>query len=97
MDIAKIWMSQRSLRRLGQVPAMVETLRDGGVLPAITLAQCEDGEIQLEDGHHRLTAHWLSGKTDLDSQDYFLIEKDQWKPRVGRIADLLQILDCKDV
>jgi hypothetical protein len=86
MDITKIWLSQRNLRRAGQIPAMIETLCEGGVLPPITLARCEDGEIQVEDGHHRLTAIWLSGKTALDDHEYFVIEKDQWKPRVGRLS-----------
>jgi hypothetical protein len=93
MDITKIWLSQRNLRRAGQIPSMIETLCEGGVLPPITLARCEDGEVQLEDGHHRLAAIWLSGKTDLDSHDYVMLEKDQWKPRFGRITDLIQKLE----
>lgn len=96
MDITKIWLSQKNLRRAGQIPAMIETLRDGGSLPAITLARCEDGEIQIEDGHHRLMAHWLSGKTDLDLHDYIVVEKDQWKRRFGNINNLLQILEQSD-
>jgi len=86
MDITKIWLSQRNLRRAGQIPAMIETLCEGGVLPPITLARCEDGEIQVEDGHHRLTAIWLSGRTALNYDEYFVIEKEQWKPRVGRLT-----------
>ena len=93
MDITKIWLSQRNLRRAGQIPAMIKTLCEGGVLPPIILARCEDGEIQIEDGHHRLTAIWLSGKTDLDYDEYIVVEKDQWKPRFGRILDLIQILE----
>lgn len=81
-------MSQRDLRRAGQIPAMIETLREGGILPPITLAQDEFGEIQLEDGHHRLMALWLSGKTNLDKHEYVLVEKDQWKPRFGGIDRL---------
>ncbi len=96
MDITKIWLSQRNLRRAGQIPAMIETLREGGILPPITLARCEDGEIQLDDGHHRLMALWLSGKTDLDLYDYIMLEKDQWKPRFGKILDLIQNLQSKE-
>ena len=90
MDITKIWMSQNNLRRAKQIPAMIETIRSGGILPPIVLMRCEDGEIQVEDGHHRLTAIWISGKTELDYNDYFMVEKDQWKPRRGRI-DILEI------
>ena len=95
MDITKIWLSQRNLRRAGQIPAMVRTLCNDGVLPPITLARCEDGEIQVDDGHHRLIAIWLSGKNDLDLHDYVMIEKDRWKPRCGKISDLMQILEWK--
>lgn len=74
MDITKIWLSQRNLRRAGQIPAMVETLCEGGVLPPIILARCEDGEIQVEDGHHRLRAIWLSGRITLYSDEYYVVE-----------------------
>lgn len=90
MDITNIWMSQRNLRRAGQIPAMIDTLCEGGVLPPIILARCEDGEIQVEDGHHRLTAIWLSGRSNLCYDEYIVVEKDQWKSRIGRISDLIQ-------
>ena len=86
MDITKIWLSQKNLKRAGQIPAMIETLRNGGLLPPIALARCEDGEIQLDDGHHRLMAIWEFGRTVLESHEYVLIEKDQWKPRFGKMA-----------
>jgi len=90
MDITKIWFSQRNLHRAGQIPAMIKTLCEGGVLPQITLARCEDGEIQVEDGHHRLTAIWLSGRTDLYYDEYIIVEKDQWKSRVGKVSIVLK-------
>ena len=90
MDITKIWVSQLILRRFKQIPSMIESLKDGKFLPQITLIRCEDGEIQVEDGHHRLMSVWLSGKTDLESHQYVLIEKDQWKPRRGKIENLLE-------
>lgn len=94
MDITKIWMSQKTLRRAGQIPAMIETLCEGGVLPPITLARCEDGEIQVEDGHHRLTAIWVSGRNELDYHEYIMVEKEQWKPRFGKISELVET--CKE-
>lgn len=96
MDITKIWMSQRKLRNLGQVPLMIRELNEGNTLPPISLAMCEDGEVQLEDGHHRLTAIWLNGRQELLEHEYVLVEKDQWKPRFGRIADFVQRLDMGD-
>lgn len=86
MDITKIWLSQRNLRRSWQIPQMVEVLGDGGFLPPIILARCEDGEIQVEDGHHRLTAIWTSGRNELREEEYILVEKEQWKPRCGKMV-----------
>jgi len=48
-----------------------------------------DGSIQVDDGHHRLTAIWLSGRTELEEDEYLLIEKEQWRPRFGQISDLM--------
>ena len=93
MDIKELWLSQLNLRRLHQIPSMLEVLYEGGSLPPIILTRCDDGEIQVEDGHHRLTAIWLSGKMTLDYRDCIVVEKPQWKPRVGRIETLLQILE----
>ncbi len=58
-------------------------------LPLVTIACCEDGSYQLEDGHHRLVAYWLSGQVVLQSHQYFLVPKDRWKPRFGQIEKLL--------
>ena len=88
MDIMDIWMSQTNLRRSKQIQGMIETIRNGGLLSPITLARCEDGEIQVEDGHHRLMAIYLSGRSELFSDEFVLIEKDQWKNRFGKVDNL---------
>ena len=88
MQITDIWMSQRKLRRIHQIPAMMELLEEGGCLPRITLSRSEDGSIQVEDGHHRLTAIWLTRRQKLHKQEYLLLEKNQWKPRFGKIINL---------
>lgn len=89
MDIARIWMSQRNLRRAGQIPAMVATLKEGGTLPRIVLLHCEDGEIQVQDGHHRLVAIWKGGRRTLCKHEYILIEQDQFRVRCGKIDSLV--------
>lgn len=89
MDIMKIWMSQRNLYRAKQIPAMIEELKDDGELPRIILNRDEDGEIQVQDGHHRLTAIWLSGRTILYKHEYLLVEQNHWRPRCGKIVDLV--------
>lgn len=89
MEIREIWLCQRKLNRAGQIPGMIETL-ESGWLPAITLGRLEDGSIQVEDGHHRLTAIWLSGRTHLEPWEYILIELDRWRPRCGKIEDIIE-------
>ncbi len=90
MEISRIYVSQRKLRCVAQIPAMIETLETGGYLPRITLSRSRDGSVQVEDGHHRLTAIWTSGRRKLEKHEYLLLEKDQWRPRFGRIVDLLE-------
>ena len=93
MRIDEIWISQRNLRRFHQVPEMVNNLKKGGYLPRITLMLCEDGEVQVEDGHHRLMAYWLAGWREIDKSEYLLLEKEQWKPRRGKLSDIIDNCD----
>lgn len=90
MHIQKLWVTQRQLRNAGQIPAMVEAIRNGKLLPKIELGRAEDGSIQVEDGHHRLTAYWLSGRKELEPQDFILVEKDRYRTRFGNIEDLME-------
>lgn len=89
MDIQKIWISQRNLRRKNQIENLVLAIKNDCYLPPIVLFETSDGEVQLEDGHHRLIAYWISGRKFLNDDEFILIQKDQWKPRCGRIKDLL--------
>lgn len=89
MQIKSIWVSQRSLRNVSQVVAMQISVYRDRVLPPIDIACCEDGSYQLEDGHHRLVAYWLLGQQSLLPHQYSVIHKDRWKPRFGRIEELL--------
>jgi hypothetical protein len=96
MDIAQIWMSQKKLRRAGQIPTMIEALEKGDELPRITLVRCEDGEVQVHDGHHRLTAYWLAGRSRLDRHEYILLEQDHYhRPRCGKVERLLKQGDTR--
>ncbi len=92
INITQIWMSQRTLRRAGQIPAMIEALQQGDTLPPVVLSICEDDEIQLEDGHHRLAAIWLSGKKILHSHEYILRERTRWRTRCGKIERLTEVM-----
>lgn len=87
MDIEKIWMSQKNLKRAGQIPEMMAKLDE---LPPIDLIESEDGEIQVDDGHHRLMAYFLSGQKTLNNSQYILVQKPQWRARIGKIGNLAE-------
>ena len=89
MQIKDIWMSQRKLRNVAQIPAMQQEIVNGGFLPRIRINRDTDGSFQLEDGHHRLVAYWISDIRELTPDDYLLLEKDKWRPRFGKIEDLI--------
>ncbi len=89
MQISEIWVSQRKLRCVAQICAMVQTLEEGSCLPQITLSRSEVGSLRVEDGHHRIVAIWLAGRRQLEEHEYLLLEKDQWRPRFGMVTDLL--------
>lgn len=68
---------------------MLLAIETGVLLPPIELAQFEDGSIQLEDGHHRLMAYYLSGRTSLHSNEYILTQKENHiRHRCGKIQNL---------
>lgn len=91
MKIEQLHVTQRKLRNVEQIPLMLKAIADDDVLPPVRLAEFEDGSIHIEDGHHRCTAYWLSGREELEDHEYQLIQKDfQDKNRFGTIADLFE-------
>jgi hypothetical protein len=88
MDISQIWLSQRKLYRSEQIPAMIQVLTEGRFLSKIILIRCEDKEIQLKDGHHRLVAIWKTGRRDLYKHEYLLLEGSPHCNRCGKIESI---------
>ena len=89
MQIADIHVSQRKLRQPDQLATMRETLEACDCLPRITLGRGPDGQVQVEDGHHRLVAVWMTGRRQLRQDEYLLVEKETVRPRFGTVQDLL--------
>jgi hypothetical protein len=89
MELSKLFVSQRKLRAAARVPALVAYLLDQEPLPPILVSEDDDGTLQIEDGHHRATAFWLSGRTRLEPHEYLLFPRSRRRPRFGRIADLI--------
>lgn len=90
MDINRLFVSQRNLRRAWQLPALVRAIRSGEAISPIRLSEAEDGTIQVDDGHHRIVAYWLSGRTHLEAYEYTLTPTDRPRPRFGRVVDLMR-------
>lgn len=89
VKLANIYVTQRKLRNVAQLSQMQKAIADDELLPQIKLAEFEDGSIHIEDGHHRCTSYWLSGRTDLEDHEYFMVYKElQDRHRFGKIADL---------
>jgi hypothetical protein len=90
MDITVVYVSQRNLRRAEQIPGLIQAILCGDELPPIRLSEAEDGSLQIDDGHHRAAAYWLSGRRQLARHEYELTLTDRPRPRFGRIPDLLR-------
>ncbi|REJ94652.1 MAG: hypothetical protein DWQ34_07800 [Planctomycetota bacterium] len=90
MQISEIWVSQRKLRCAEQIGEMITSLTFGATLPPVVLTRDEIGSIQLDDGHHRVVAIWLSGRRYLKSTEFVIVESDRWRPRFGHVPDLMK-------
>lgn len=90
MDITTLHVSQRTLRRAAQIGVLVAAIRNGEFIPPIRVSEAEDGTLQVDDGHHRVVAYWLSGRTHLDRHEYTVFLTDRPRPRFGYIPDLLK-------
>ena len=71
---------------------MIETIKTENCLPRIDIWVDEFGRFQVNDGHHRLVAYWLSGRRELRKSEYLIIETEATRARFGRVSDL--ILRC---
>ena len=89
MDLTKMFVSQRKLRTPTQVYALVLSVCAGAPIPPILLSEDEDETIQVEDGHHRACAYWIAGRRQLEVDEYIVKPRDRWRPRFGRIVDLI--------
>ncbi len=67
----------------------MESVRHHEPIPPVLLSEDDDGTVQVEDGHHRVTAYWLAGRERLEPYEYILIPRERRRPRFGGVADLL--------
>jgi len=89
MDLAAMLVSQRKLRAPEQMHMLVEGVRCFNPIPPAPLSEDDDGSVQVEDGHHRVTAYWLAGRPTLWPDEYILTARRGVRPRFGHICDLI--------
>ena len=91
--IEDLWFTQRSLKRVEQIPRMIACLQssepDG--LPPVELHRCDDGQVVIHNGHHRVTAIWLSGRRYLRRDEFHLYEMDSPKRRIAKVERFISI------
>jgi len=90
MVIEDLFVSQTKLRRSAQIPGLISAICHGDIIPPIRLSEAPDGTVQVDDGHHRIVAYWLSGRATLEPYEYLLIQTDRPRRRTGTIQDLLK-------
>lgn len=86
--IDRLWFTQARLKRPQQMPDLIAYARSGGLFnrpPLIELHQNEDEEIVINNGHHRVTAVWLAGRMFLAREEFIILYKDAYRPRLGTI------------
>ena len=91
-QIEELFVSQRKLRNVDQLAQMINSIENDECLPRIEILIDEFGNSQVNDGHHRLVAYWLSGRRILHDGEYLLIDSDRARARFGHVSDL--ILRC---
>ena len=88
MNILEIYSTQKSLKRREQIPGIVKSILAGKYVEPILLSTCEDGNIQVENGHHRLSAYILSGRKTLDREEYILLDGETGRRRICKLIKL---------
>ena len=86
LRIEDCFVSQQGLRNVGQLVAMVEFIKDGGRFnpeglkppgaPLIHIVRFEDGQLYIQDGHHRMCAMVLADRPFLWPDEYWI---EDWK------------------
>jgi len=87
MELNHIFVTQRRLRNVSQLPDLIREVGSSLRLPPVILGELEDGTVFIIDGHHRCLAFHLSGRTSLRWGEYLLCQVDQPKAMFGRLTD----------
>jgi hypothetical protein len=89
IPITSLWFTQKSLKRKDKIPEL-SALESFETRIEISIA--EDGELEIINGHHRVTAVWLSGRKTLLPHEYLLIPTENSRHRFGKAPAAIQRL-----
>lgn len=75
IELANLYVTQRNLKRIVQIPDLIEHIHSETRLDPIEVSEILDDLDQcigykIENGHHRAVAYYLSGRTTLQSHEY---------------------------
>lgn len=85
LRIEDCFVSQHGLRNVGQLEDMVKFVKEGGRFnregltssgPLINIVRFEDGQLYIQDGHHRMCAMVLADRPFMWPDEYTL---EDWK------------------
>lgn len=93
ININELYTSQISLKRKNQIPEMIEYLKTHDRFQElIEIKSPIDDQYIINDGHHRVTAILLSGRTYLNPEEYIIDYDPKFKRFIiGRLIDMKDI------
>lgn len=91
MKIAELYSTQRNLRRKEQIKELVKSIQNNEYIEPVLLSESEDGKVQVENGHHRVIAYYLSGRDVLKEDEYILLNGDTGRIRICKIEKLMAL------
>ncbi len=91
LNIQDIFATQRCLKRKEQIDSLMKSINDGERIEPILLFQDDNGRVSVLDGHHRLSAYYLAGRTILETWEFTLIKGAyNKKPLIFKHVRLMQ-------
>lgn len=88
MELAKIKVGQKLLRNPEQLTGLVASVVNDYPIDPVLLLENSDGEVLIGNGHHRVMAYWLAGRTELLYGEYKLVQADLPLPKFGNLQRL---------
>lgn len=93
IPILDILTTQRKIRNYDQIKTMIEVI-DDLCLPPLTIYS-DDHSFALKDGHHRLIAYYLGGKTHIGAKEANIFYEDFRFPTFGNVISLIERIKYK--